>query len=321
MLAIFVISVGDLFAFDDGRRKEVQVQIEKDEFDEKVPEGKCKITGEVYYLGQLQQGAEVCSYKGKECVGTNKKGQFSLLIDTSEINIYATVIGAKPSYLSNYKFGSQHHLVLKFYVNENYSNDAVKKPVVYLYSEERIDARVELITEMDLTFTYPAHEEGWEVSLGPGKDLTVNGKDYPYLFWEAETSKLKYSQKGSALIGEVVKTDSIISYLEGKLDFLGFNNTEKTDFITFWGPLMKSYPYVIAQFDVNEMIDKMAELKITPYPDQMRRVYMLFTGFEDEPQVELVPPSLISDGFVREGFTVFEWGGSEISKEKLYKKL
>ena len=65
------------------------------------------------------------------------------------------------------------------------------------------------------------------------------------------------------------------------------------------------------QFLFNESCDVYAKLNITPQPDQIYRVGMIWknatTDFIPEPQ--MIP--VIN----REGFTIIEWGGMELDGE------
>lgn len=52
-----------------------------------------------------------------------------------------------------------------------------------------------------------------------------------------------------------------------------------------------------------------ARLDITPQPDSILRVFMAYQPLEQA--VDIQPQQL--SGFVREGFTVVEWGGTEVA--------
>ena len=111
--------------------------------------------------------------------------------------------------------------------------------------------------------------------------------------------------------GEIVESKNVISFLDEKLVDLGFNTTEKTDFITFWGPKMIKSNYCLVQFVLDEDYEsQIANLNVVPKPDASRRVYMYFSGFDVFPNIEVHPQSF--EGFQRIGFTLLEWGGTEI---------
>ncbi|MFT4601858.1 MAG: hypothetical protein ACI857_002043, partial [Arenicella sp.] len=109
--------------------------------------------------------------------------------------------------------------------------------------------------------------------------------------------------------------DKVIKFLEASLNGLGFNQTEKTDFITFWAPKMLKSNFVFVQFIWDEDYDKqIATLDVSPKPDASRRVYMYFKGYDALPEIETTTQSF--EGFERKGFTLFEWGGTEIKTQK-----
>ena len=74
---------------------------------------------------------------------------------------------------------------------------------------------------------------------------------------------------------------------------------------------MEDNPYNLISF-LGEEYDDMAELTISPSPNTVIRIYMVFMPLEEEVIVpdnrQLVIPELVE----RTGFTVVEWGGTEI---------
>ena len=70
---------------------------------------------------------------------------------------------------------------------------------------------------------------------------------------------------------------------------------------------MKDNPYNLISFQNQTYIDN-AKLTITPNPDSILRVFMAYKPLNKE--IEIEKQKL--EPFVRSGFTVVEWGGSEI---------
>jgi hypothetical protein len=107
--------------------------------------------------------------------------------------------------------------------------------------------------------------------------------------------------------GFCVKGSETAAFLETALEKLGLNRREANEFIIYWLPLMQDNPYNIISFQGNSYTD-IAELTVDPDPDTLIRVFMAWqasdTYVDIEPQ-ELTAPK-------REGFTVVEWGGSQI---------
>ena len=83
---------------------------------------------------------------------------------------------------------------------------------------------------------------------------------------------------------------------------------EYNEFIVYWAPLMKNNPYNFIHFAGAEY-DEMAKLTITPEPDSILRVFMVFSPLNRK--IEVTPQEIIP--FEREGFTVVEWGGTVIN--------
>lgn len=323
LLLILLLSMSIAVSFA-GRKSELVMgyKIIKDTTDASVDPTKCKIVGKVFYEDELVPKALVYSQNTRG-IRTNEKGEFEITIDTIDQYVTFNMGDDRMGYIEGYKFKAGHLIVCEVYIRDWTMMDVVDKPVVYMYNEgEPIEAKVSLRTEMNLSFTYPLiSEEGdWNVTVD-SEGISEQGKNYPYLFWEAETEDLHYLQVETAVIGEVVKTDTLVSFLEHKLASIGLNSREQTDYITYWGPRMMSYDYVLTQFNIDEYIDELASLDIQPIPDAKRRLFMLYTGFNYEPSFDVVPPVSKEEGFKRGNFTVLEWGGSEISKEQLYKTL
>ena len=175
-------------------------------------------------------------------------------------------------------------------------------PVIYIYdeSDEYINLQLELNGE--LTCTYPEYdpEEGWTVNASPDGTMTdLNGDTYRFLFWEADLD-MDYDLR----YGYCVKGSDTEAFLEDALATLGLNETEASDFMGFWLPLMENNPYMDA-----------AELVLDKEPDVEIRVNMLWYASDEfvdiEPQeLNGLNPSLNE----RHGLVVSEWGGEVITK-------
>jgi hypothetical protein len=65
--------------------------------------------------------------------------------------------------------------------------------------------------------------------------------------------------------------------------------------------------YNLVHFARCEEYGKYAELDITPKPDSILRVFMVYKPIDEE--IEIKPQEF--EKFERQGFSVIEWGGSE----------
>lgn len=177
------------------------------------------------------------------------------------------------------------------------------KPVIYLYPEKETEVSVKLETNGKLTCTYPRYNNGWEITASPDGTLTDrNGKAYNYLYWEGETFT-EYDMSE----GFCVKGNDTAEFLEYALGKLGLNRREANEFIVFWLPMMEKNPYNIISFR-NEDYTESAKLSISPSPDTLIRVFMAWSPsdeFIDIPSQKLASPE-------RTGFTVIEWGGTQV---------
>lgn len=177
------------------------------------------------------------------------------------------------------------------------------KPVIYLYPEKTTDVDVKLSLNGEFTCTYPKYENGWQVTASPDGTLTdKNGQTYNYLYWEGDIDADYSFQKGFCIKGE-----ETAEFLEKALAKLGLNRKEANEFIVYWLPLMEKNPYNIISFQTKAYTDA-ARLDVKPNPDTLIRVFMTFKASDELLEIEeqeLTAPT-------RQGFTVVEWGGSEI---------
>ena len=179
------------------------------------------------------------------------------------------------------------------------------KPVIYLYPEETIDISVQLnLKNSEFTAIYPKFNEKntWNVRAKPNGDILLNGRTYPYLFWEAESYNPQETNEGF-----IVTEDNAVQFLEEKLEILGLNEKEKADFITFWLPKLLKNNISLCSFQAKKFFDNF-ELNVTPKPDSMIRIFLTIKKL-DTP-INVKEQKLVS--VERKGFTVIEWGGSNI---------
>ena len=150
------------------------------------------------------------------------------------------------------------------------------KPVIYLYPEVETEVSVKLDYNGNLVCTYPAYKDGWTVTAAPDGTLCVKGED-------------------------------TAAFLEGALEQLGLTRREANEFIVYWLPLMEQNLYNIISFQTDIYTDN-AKLMVDPAPDTLIRVFMAWQSADE--YVELEKQDLTAPD--RTGFTVVEWGGTEI---------
>ncbi len=184
------------------------------------------------------------------------------------------------------------------------NNDMTKKPVIYLYPTSEQSVSVKLDYNGELTCTYPEYKDGWNVIAEPDGTLTNIGdkRKYSYLYWEGISKNQWDMSKGF-----VVKGEDTEEFLQEKLEYMGLTPREYNEFIVYWLPIMQENKYNLITF-AGEEYENLAKLNITPKPDSILRVMMLFKSL-DKP-IEIEEQEIKS--FERKGFTVIEWGGTEV---------
>lgn len=177
------------------------------------------------------------------------------------------------------------------------------KPVIYLYPKKPEDVTVKLDFRGELGYTYPTIQNGgWEVTAYPDGRLTDkrDGKEYYYLFWDG-TNHVNWDFSE----GFVVKGSETASFLREKLAYMGLNSKEINDFVTYWLPEMHQNPYNLITFST-EQYEALAPLTVTPQPDSVLRVHMVYKALDKPVQIK---EQTLERG-TRTGFAVVEWGGS-----------
>jgi hypothetical protein len=181
-----------------------------------------------------------------------------------------------------------------------------EKPIIYLYPEQRQKINVKLDYEGTLSHSYPKYYgDGWTVTAEPNGTLwDENNQEYYALFWEGNPSKQIIPTDGFIVAGK-----ETASFLEEKLAYLGLNRREANEFIMYWLPRMENNAYNFIHFS-GKPYEEQAALEITPKPETIIRVMMLTQSLESKIDYPLQDLSTLKK--TRKGFTVVEWGGSEI---------
>jgi hypothetical protein len=205
-------------------------------------------------------------------------------------------------------------------------DNVIKKPVMYFYPEQD-NTLISVSIDLDGKFNavYPEFNNLYLLDIKNGKrtvtpntwvfradkdgTLTITDnlfqeQHYNYLFWDGT-----FNKKLTIDNGYCVAKEDTLSYLEDTLTELGLNDKEKNDFITFWLPELYKHDYNIISFDIHQY-EQCVNLDINPAPDSFIRVFMTFKGCDK--YVEMEKPIYTGTVFGRRGFTVVEWGGTEV---------
>ena len=196
---------------------------------------------------------------------------------------------------------------------DNYDpdDDNVYKPIIYIYPETETELNVTLGHPENLTTSYPKYQNGWRILAHPDGTLTdtTTGRELYSLYWEGTRNK-----KPDLSSGFVVKGRDSAKFLEEKLAYLGLNPKEAEEFIVYWLPKLESSPYNIIKFEDLDTIESIMPLTISQddrmiVPDTLIRIWMAFQAIE---QPINIPEQQLPPSPHRHGFTVVEWGGTDV---------
>lgn len=195
--------------------------------------------------------------------------------------------------------------ILLFLINEYLSYQLLSqighKPVIYIYPETQQETSVRLDVNGELTCTYPAYNDGWNITALPdGTLVDKNDQTYNYLYFEASIlTEFDFSK------GYCIKGEDTAAFLENILPQLGLNRSEANEFIVYWLPLMQNNNYNLISFQTERYYDAV-KLNVYPQPDTVIRVFMAYKPINKFVEVE--PQNIETPQ--RNGFTVVEWGGT-----------
>lgn len=240
---------------------------------------------------------------------TDEEGRFLFeTLKEGQYTIQFIAIGYhESSHAISLKTGFTYNLEAEIF----YPPIMTEKPIIYLYPEEKTAVKVSLNYHGQLAHTYPAYPAtGWNVTAHPdGTLIDEKGKEYYALFWEGEPYKPLTANDGFIVAGK-----DVAGFLEEKLAYLGLNRREANEFILYWLPRLENNPFNLIHFSSTEY-EALATLKITPSPETIIRVMMVFQPLNE--QIEFPVQDLSPLHKTRKGFTVVEWGGCEIKEYKL----
>ena len=186
-----------------------------------------------------------------------------------------------------------------------------EKPIIYLYPKKTTEISIKLGRPEKVACSYPVYNNGWNVIAQPNGTLTdINtGRELYSLYWEG-IDEIIDDQK-DLKEGFVVEKSNLINFLEEKLAILGLNEREAEEFIVYWLPRLQENEYNYIKFATVEEINEIMPLEFSVKPDTLIRVFMEYKPLSN--YVEVKGQNLETPQ--REGFTVVEWGGTEIKNK------
>lgn len=177
-----------------------------------------------------------------------------------------------------------------------------KKPLLYLYPEQKTNIKIEFTKPDNITTSYPKYNGSWNVIAYPNGDLYDKNNNYYYgLYWEELTNtNIDFKE------GFYVTKDNAIDFLEEKLSIIGLNDKERNEFIMYWLPILEKNNQSLVYFELTEELQQNNKLLIEPKPDSLLRVRIHIKKVNSK--VDIKEQKLPS--FERKGFVAVEWGGT-----------
>ena len=293
---------------DLGEKMIAQIHLESSEEDETLTNNQAvyEFYFETYNLEDRAQTTISYSIDGESITGT-LENNLLVIPSTAGKHIFQFFYNSNyyEVYSDSLEIRALHRNRYRVYLESSSYEIMTEKPVIYLYPEARLDVSVQLDIHGENPFMYPAYNDGWKFTAEPNGDLIFGDDTYNYLFWEA-TSRMALSPQQRST-GFFVKGKDAITFLEEKLNLAGFTSKERADFITYWGPRLAQNELNFVHFEFNDACDQFANLDISPKPDHVYRIYMLWSAVQAEFPVQPQEMERID----RTGFCVLEWGGQE----------
>lgn len=256
-------------------------------------------------------------------VQLSKKKRGRIIANTGAVanmdGYYSVVIHDEAKYLRFSSFGSEILRVaisdkdtinIKLKEEKVLESATVHKPVIYLYPQTTTDIRLEVDFNGEMDFTYPAYNNGWNVTARPDGKLIdkADDREHDYLFWDG---KMVFSKEQATYdSGFVVHKDSLVSFFQKTLPQMGLLPHEYNDLIVFWTPLMQKHEWNFIHFRTGAAYDIVSTNKVSPEPDTKVRVFMDIKKVEKPFDI----PAQIFSAPERKGFTLVEWGGAELQE-------
>ena len=311
LMSIFPFIVYNNYAMGNDR-KHVDYQITKNIVDNSLSNTEALF---VFTFKNVSEGFFIQSNIKASCNGIEKnikpdlKGQYSLKLVPGK---YTFQFFYNEDFYEiqtdSIKIEPAHRIEITVNFESSYFPVQMRKPVIYVYPQQTTPVNIKLDLKGEFIFTYPQYNNGWSFTADPNGTIHMNNKEYQYLFWDGNTNINAHEISWNE--GFVVNTNELLGFLENKLTVMGLNSKEQQDFITYWYPLMSVNKKNYIHFVFNEDYNQYANISVTPKPDNMFRVYMIWANADEIKDIKITEQNIPS--LKREGFTIVEWGGSQI---------
>ena len=158
--------------------------------------------------------------------------------------------------------------------------------------------------------TFPKYNKNWSVTAYPDGRIfdTKTNRFHSSLFWDGTQNFTR--EHYNYLSGFVVSKNDLTSFLIEKLEYIGLNTVETNEFVQYWLPILEQNETNFIHFYVNDDYDVISKNNVFPKPETSIRIFMEFYGLDKS--IEFSVQNLSKTE--RKGFTLVEWGGSDVSK-------
>lgn len=192
----------------------------------------------------------------------------------------------------------------------------LRKPVLYLYADQPLEARVGFVNpEMETSYEDPPRQKDgcWHVIVHPDGHLKLpDGSTKEELYWEVQRASYVVDDKKCFPI----KGECFDASIRTLLVTSGLSKVELDFFVDYWnGSFRKGRCYKI-QF-INDVYSEDYPLDIRPRPDGLYRLFMIFQRISFSSYFDLLHdawPNRTVFPWLRpeSGFIAVEWGGAEV---------
>jgi len=174
----------------------------------------------------------------------------------------------------------------------------VYKPNIYLYPKENTSICVSISFPKggEIIASIPEYQNGWCVNVNPEGKIE---NEYDYLFYESTQPNIWQRNKGWC-----IEKSKLEAFFKADMKSRGFAQNEMDDFIEYWIPRMKEFPYYTIFPQTKEAINLVVDVEFSVQPDTFYRLFYCIKGS----QKSLTLDEPVNSTFTRNGFTALEWG-------------
>ncbi|CAE6458892.1 unnamed protein product [Rhizoctonia solani] len=234
----------------------------------------------------------------------------------------------------------------------------VEKPVIYLFSPsplQKVHVDLSLVRGWHFSAIYPhtpitsppdnsfGEAISWTVDTRSDGSLfdQLTNREVAYLFWEAHTKPGPFISPPTTPSAELAGFDparpivlpshsallpfsKVTGYIDDALLAMRLHAEARTSFITYWLPNLSKHSHIALRFLPQDQYEAAAPLHVTPVPEIVTRVFMLFMGVQESDLGSWKSARIPAQEWSRvigvdtekakdvTLFRVLEWGGMEI---------